>query len=182
MLFCWILVHNVFYFKLCYIKVQWSWISVFISLPVKWTSFIYLPMGGRKKRMVCVGGSDLIGTHDRNKQEETSCFLFFIFLCFRSSRFSSRVLDRSQNDAISSSKEHVPHQRIICCQLQQKALPQWNHLGPVATAGVCLPPITPLRHSWFLWWHLDTHKKDKFAWKGKREYDQLLSIPAYKKC
>lgn len=136
-----------------------------------------------KKRMVCVGGSDLIGTHDRNKQEEISCFLFFIFLCFRSSRFSSRVLDRSENDAISSSKEHVPHQRIICCQLQQKALPQWNHLGPVATAGVCLPHITPLRHSWFLWWHLDTHKKDKFAWKGKREYDQLLlSIPAYKKC
>lgn len=74
--------------------------------------------------MVCVGGSDLIGTHDRNKQEEISCFLSFMFLCFQSSRFSSRVLSSSQNDAISSSEEHVPCQCIICCQLQQKALPQ----------------------------------------------------------
>lgn len=154
-LFCWIPVHNAFNFQLCYIKVQWGWISVFISLPVKLISFICLPMGGRKKRMVCVGGSDLIGTHDRNKQEEISCFLSFMFLCFWSSRFSSRVLSSSQNDAISSSEEHVPCQCIICCQLQQKALPLWNHLGSVATAGVCLPHVIVVRHSWFLWWHLD---------------------------
>lgn len=49
-LFCWIPVCNAFNFKLWYIKVQWSWISVFISLPVKSISFICFPMGGRKKR------------------------------------------------------------------------------------------------------------------------------------
>lgn len=36
--------------------------SVFISLPVKSISFIYLPMRGRKKRIVYVGGSALTGT------------------------------------------------------------------------------------------------------------------------
>lgn len=53
-----------------------------------------------KTRTVCVGGSDLIGTQDRNKQGEISCFLIRTFLCFQSSRFSSRVLDSSRSDAI----------------------------------------------------------------------------------
>lgn len=93
---------------------------MFISLPVISISFIYLPTGGRKKRMVCVGGSDLIGTQEQTGGDKL--FSFFHVSLFWKFGFSSRVLSSSQNDAISFSEEHVPCQCIICCQLQQKAL------------------------------------------------------------
>lgn len=59
--------------------------SVFISLPVKSISFIYLPMRGRKKRIVYVGGSALIGTREE-QTEADKLFYIFQFLCFPSSR------------------------------------------------------------------------------------------------
>lgn len=49
--------------------------SVFISLPVKSISFIYLPMRGRKKRIVYVGGSALIGTREEQTEADK---LFYI--------------------------------------------------------------------------------------------------------
>lgn len=84
--------------------------------------------------MVCVGGSDLIGTHGGNKQKIR---YFIMCLCFLSSRFSSRVLSSSPNDVVSSSEEHMPCQCIICCQYNSRILP--GEVGAVFAAGVWSP-------------------------------------------
>lgn len=54
--------------------------SVFISLPVKSISFIHLPMGGRKKRMVYVGGSALIGTREEQTGADKLFSIFHVSL------------------------------------------------------------------------------------------------------
>lgn len=79
--------------------------------------------------MVCVGGSDLIGTHGGNKQEIR---YFIMCLCFPSFRFSSRVLSSSPNDAVSSSEEHMPCQCVTCCQYNSRVLP-----GEVMWSSIC---------------------------------------------
>lgn len=114
-LLCQIPVCNAFSFKLCYIKVQWSCFYFSASQ----INILHQFANGRQKKkewLMWVAVPWL--AHERNKQEQINCFLFFMFLCFPSSKvFFSRVLSGSQNDGISTSEEHMLCQCRVCCQL-----------------------------------------------------------------
>lgn len=113
---CRIPVCNAFSFKLCYIKVQWSWICFYFS--ASQINILHLFANGRQKKKNGLCGWQCLDWHERNKQEQINCFLFFVFLCFPSSRFFfSRVVSSSQNDGISASEEHM------LCQCLLSAVP-----------------------------------------------------------
>lgn len=166
-LFCWIPVCNAFSFKLCYIKVQWSWICFYFS--ASQINILHLFANGRQKKkewFMWVAVAWL--AHERNKQEQINCFPFFVFLCFPSSSvvfFFSRVLNSSQSDGISTGEEHM------LCQGFLSALP-----CEILEDRVLLQ-VFLCWHSWFP--HDTWILTKRFSWKEKHEYGQLLKpIPA----